>query len=81
MTHEELIERLNTICKNNGFDYAKNLGNYKGEDIYKPEFNDGGDVLFGRPCYLHVKGDRNRRSRNHKEVSKVMNYFFPDGVD
>lgn len=80
MTHEELIERLNTICKNNGFDYAKYLGNYKGEEIYKPSFYEG-DMLFGRPCYLHVKGDRIRCSRSHREVSKIMNYFFPDDND
>ena len=81
MTHEELIERLNTICKDNGFEYAKYLGEFKGEDIYQPSFENDADLLFGRPCFLHVKGERIRRSKNHREASKVINHFFPDDED
>lgn len=78
MTKEELKERLNEICKNNGFDYAKYLGEYKGEDVYQPSFYGGEDFLYGRPCFLHVKGEKIRRSKNHKEASKVIEHFFPD---
>lgn len=76
MTKQELIEHLNAICRANGFDYAKYLGEYKGESIYQPEFDYDGDVYYGRPCFLHVKGDKIRRSKNHKEASQVINYFF-----
>lgn len=79
---QEILARLNEICRNNGFDYARYLGEYKGEKIYKPSFDLGDDVLFGRPCYLHVKGKKIRRSKNWSEVSKIMHYFFPsDEVD
>ena len=76
-SQEELLEELNTICQNNCFDYAKYLGEYKGEKIYQPSFDYDGDILFGRPCFLHVKGNRIRRSKNHKEVSEIIRYFFP----
>ena len=78
MTKEDLQARLNEICKQNGFDYAKYLGKYKGEDIYQPRFSTDKDVLFGRPCFLHVKGDKIRRSRNYKEASNVLNFFYDD---
>lgn len=76
--HEELMEHLNALCRQNGFDYALYLGEYKGESVYKPMFNNP-DVLYGRPCYLHVKNGRVRRSKNFAEVSEVMHHFFRDG--
>ncbi len=78
MTKEELQQYLDALCKQNGFDYAKYLGEYKGEVIYQPTFSPNEDLLYGRPVFLHVKGDRVRRSKNHKEASKVLNYFFGD---
>lgn len=81
MDKEELQKRLDEISRNWGFDYAKYIGEYNGEQIYKPDFDEEGDVIFGWPVYLHVKGDKIRASKNHKEVSKVMHHFFPDGVD
>lgn len=76
MTQEELQNILDALCQQNGFDYAKFLGEYNGERIYKPSFNEADGVIFGMPCYLHVKGSKIRRSKNHKEVSKIMHYFF-----
>ena len=79
MTKEELQATLDAICKQNGFDRAMYLGNYKGEDIYKPVFDlaEGEEAFYGRPCYLHVKGENIRRSKDFKEVLKIMHYFFP----
>ena len=82
MKEEDVLETLNIISKNNGFDYVKYIGEYKGEDIYKPSFYDD-DVLYGRPCFLHVKRgrirriSRIRRSKNHSEVSKIIKHFWP----
>lgn len=76
MTKEELQAHLDALCRQNGFDYAKYLGTYNGDEIYQPEFNVDGDVFYGRPCFLHVRGNKVRRSRNYKEASKVLNYFY-----
>lgn len=77
--NKELQEKLDELCRKGGFDYAKYLGEYKGESIYKPSFNIEGGVIYGRPRYLHVKKNgKIRPSRSHSEVSKVMHYFFPD---
>ena len=78
MTQEELQKILDALCQQNGFDYALYLGEYNGEQIYKPSFNEDGDILYGRPCYLHVKGSRIRRSKNYKEAATIMHYFFGD---
>ena len=44
MTKEELQAHLDALCRQNGFDYAKYLGTYNGDEIYKPEFNEEGEV-------------------------------------
>ena len=77
MTKEELQAHLDAICRNNGFDYAKYLGKYHGDDIYKPSFYEG-NVLYGRPVFLHVRGGKVRRSMNYKEASEVLNFFYKD---
>ena len=76
MTKEELQAHLDALCKQNGFDYAKYLGVYNGEEIYQPRFSSNKDILFGRPVFLHVRGDKVRRSRDYKEASKILNYFY-----
>ena len=75
MTKEELQAYLDAICKQNGFDYAKYLGKYNGDDIYEPAFYKKG-TLFGRPVFLHVRGDKIRRSVSHVEASKVLHFFY-----
>lgn len=78
MTKEDLQEYLDAICQKNGFDYAQYLGEYKGEKIWKPSFSGNIDVYFGRPCFLHVSPSKVRRSKNYREASKVLNFFYPD---
>ena len=76
MTKQELQAHLDALCKQNGFDYAKYLGTYNGDEIYQPSFSSSDDILFGRPVFLHVRGNKVRRSRNYKEASKVLHHFF-----
>ena len=76
MTKEELQAHLDALCRQNGFDYAKYLGTYNGDEIYQPEFNEEGDALYGYPCLLHVRGDKVRRSRSHHEAFKVLHFFY-----
>ena len=76
VTKEEQQAHLDALCRQNGFDYAKYLGTYNGDEIYKPEFNEEGDALYGYPCLLHVRGDKVRRSRSHHEAFKVLRHFY-----
>ena len=75
MTKEELQTHIDAICKQNCFDYAKYLGKFNGDDIYEPTFYEEG-TLFGRPVFIHVRGNRIRRSVSHAEASKVLHYFY-----
>lgn len=75
MASKETLERIDAMCKNNGFDYAKYLGIFKGEEIFEPSFNFDGAV-YGTPRYLHVKDNKIRLSKNFKEVAKVMDFFY-----
>lgn len=74
---EELQKYLDELCKQNGFDYAKYLGTYKGDEIYQPSFDSDVDILFGYPVFIHVHNGKIRRSKNHKEAFTVGRYFFP----
>ena len=76
MTKEELQTHLDSLCKQNGFDYAKYLGSYNGDEVYQPKFNEDGDVYYGYPCLLHVRGNKVRRSRSHHEAFKVLRFFY-----
>lgn len=72
----EVPEIITEIVKRNGFDYAKYLGVYKGYQIYQPCFNK--HTIYGRPRFNHVKGKKMRWSKNYREASKVLNYFYDD---
>ncbi len=76
MTKEELQAHLDALCRQNGFDYAKYLGTYNGDEIYQPKFNEDGDVYYGYPCLLHVQRDRVRISKSHHEAFKVLKHFY-----
>ena len=71
----EVPQIITDIVKRNGFDYAKYLGEYKGEQVYQPCF-DSEEAVFGRPRYIHVKGNKMRWSKNYEEASKTLHYFY-----
>ena len=71
----EVPQVITDIVKRNGFDYAKYLGEYNGELVYQPCF-DSEEAVFGRPRYIHVKGDKMRWSKNYVEASRTMHYFY-----
>lgn len=71
----EVPQIITDIVKRNGFDYAKYLGEYKGEHIIQPCF-DMENAFYGRPRYLHVKGDNIRWSKSYDEASDTMHYFY-----
>ena len=71
----EVPQVITDIVKRNGFDYAKYLGEYNGELVYQPCF-DSEEAVFGRPRYIHVKGDKMRWSKNYAEASRTMHYFY-----
>jgi hypothetical protein len=66
---------ITEIVKRNGFDYAKYLGEYKGEQVFQPCF-DSGEAYFGRPRYLYMKGEKVRWSKSYNEASKTMHFFY-----
>lgn len=57
-----------------GFDYAEYLGECKGEQVYAPMFYNP-DTVFGRPRFIHVKGEKWRWSKSHSEASQVIDFF------
>ena len=71
----EVPQVITDIVKRNGFDYAKYLGEYNGELVYQPCF-DSEEAVFGRPRYIHVKGDKMRWSKNYAEASRTLHYFY-----
>ena len=71
----EVPQVITDIVKRNGFDYAKYLGEYKGEQVYQPCFYSE-DAVYGRPRYIHVKGNKMRWSKNYEEASKTLHYFY-----
>lgn len=73
-TKKEIPQFVTDLCVNNGFDYAEYLGVYKGWDIYMPCFYNP-YTLFGRPCLIHVKGEKWRQSKSHSEVLKIIKFF------
>lgn len=66
---------ITEIVKRNGFDYAKYLGEYKGEQVFQPCF-DSDVAYFGRPRYLYMKGEKVRWSKSYNEASKTMHFFY-----
>jgi hypothetical protein len=66
---------ITEIVKRNGFDYAKYLGEYRGERVFQPCF-DSDEAYFGRPRYLYMKGDKVRWSKSYDEASKTMHFFY-----
>jgi len=66
---------ITEIVKRNGFDYAKYLGEYRGERVFLPCF-DSDEAYFGRPRYLYMKGDKVRWSKSYDEASKTMHFFY-----
>lgn len=66
---------ITEIVKRNGFDYAKYLGEYKGEQVFQPCF-DSDEAYFGRPRYLYMKGEKVRWSKSYNEASKTMHFFY-----
>lgn len=73
-TKKEIPQFVTDLCVNNGFDYAEYLGVYKGWDIYSPMFYNP-NTCAGRTCFIHVKGDKWRQSKSHKEVSNIIEFF------
>ena len=71
----EVPRIITDIVKRNGFDYAKYLGEYQGEKVYQPCV-DSEEACFGKPRYLHVKGNIIRWSKNYKEASRTMHFFY-----
>lgn len=71
----EVPQEITDIVRCNGFDYAKYLGEYKGWQIYQPCF-ESEEAYYGRPCFLHVKGNRKHWSKSHDEASKTLHYFY-----
>ena len=71
----EVPQIITDIVKRNGFDYAEYLGEYKGEQVFQPRFNSE-EAFFGRPRYLHMRADRIRWSKNYREASKTMHFFY-----
>lgn len=76
MSDEELRDYLDALCKQNGFDYAKYIGEYKGCKIYQPSFVSEKTQYFGRPCFLHVSKNKVRRSKNYREAFRVIEHFY-----
>ena len=70
----EIPTYITEVSQQMGYDYAIYLGEYKGEDVYSPMFNDP-NTIGGRTCFIHVKGNSWRWSKNHDEAIKVMDYF------
>ncbi len=73
---EDLQNYIDSLCKQNGFDFAKYLGTYRGEEIYQPSFLEGDGVYFGYPVFLHVRNGKVRRSKNQKEAFTVGDFFL-----
>lgn len=69
------MEFVQIYAKMHGFKGAKYLGELDGEKVYQP-IRWVKDAIFGRPSFIHVKGFRIRASKDSKEASKVINYFF-----
>lgn len=73
----EIPKIITEICLDEGFDYARYLGVYKGWQVYAPMI-DSPFAAYGRPRFLHKKGDEIRWSKNHNEALEVLNKFDPN---
>lgn len=76
MKEQEILK----FAQKSVFDTVKRLGEWKGYEVWEPDFSDGQTRYTGFPQFILVKGDSIRWTKDAKESIVIMEKFYSDKV-